>query len=171
MNKEQAAEYLGITVRTLQRHMAANRISFRGGRDTGKEATFTADDLDRFKADQDALTATVSPVVSPLSESVSPAPQQALQAAFPSQDIAPLGERLISVLEGLQSRAPTNRAAPSISDIAQKIMLTLPEAALLTSLSRNHLRQAIEEKKLRARIIGRGWRVKRDDLDAYVRKL
>jgi len=60
---------------------------------------------------------------------------------------------------------------PTISDIAQKIMLTLPEAALLTSLSRNHLRQAIEEKKLRARIIGRGWRVKRDDLDAYVKKL
>jgi len=170
MNKEQAAEYLGITVRTLQRHMAANRISFRGGRDTGKEATFTADDLDRFKADQDTLTATVSPVVSPLSESVSPAPQQALQAAFQSQDTA-LGERLISVLEGLQSRAPAFPPARSISDIAQKIMLTLPEAALLTSLSRGHLRQAIEEKKLRARIIGRGWRVKRDDLDAYVRKL
>ena len=89
MNKEQAAEYLGITVRTLQRHMAANRISFRGGRDTGKEATFTEADLDRFKADQDALTATVSPVVSPLSENVIPAPQQALQAAFQSQDIAP----------------------------------------------------------------------------------
>ncbi len=171
MNKEQAAEYLGITVRTLQRHMAANRISFRGGRDTGKEATFTADDLDRFKADQDALTATVSPVVSPLSQPVSPAPQQALQAAFPSQDIAPLGERLISVLEGLQSRAPANRASLSVSDIAQKIMLTLPEAALLTSLSRGHLRQAIEEKKLRARIIGRGWRVKREDLEAYVKKL
>jgi len=170
MNKEQAAEYLGITVRTLQRHMAANRISFRGGRDTGKEATFTADDLDRFKADQDALTATVSPVVSPLSESVSHSPQHALQAAFQSQDTA-LGERLISVLEGLQSRAPANRASLSVSDIAQKIMLTLPEAALLTSLSRNHLRQAIEEKKLKARIIGRGWRVKRDDLDLYVRKL
>jgi len=75
------------------------------------------------------------------------------------------------VLEGLQSRAPAFPPVPSISDIAQKIMLTLPETALLTSLSRNHLRQAIEEKKLRARIIGRGWRVKRDDLDAYVRKL
>jgi excisionase family DNA binding protein len=170
MNKEQAAEYLGITVRTLQRHMAANRISFRGGRDTGKEATFTVADLDRFKADQGALTATVSPVVSPLSESVSPAPQQALQAFLQPQDTA-LGERLVRVLEGLQSHQSANHTAPSISDIAQKIMLTLPEAALLTSLSRNHLRQAIEEKKLRARIIGRGWRVKREDLEVYVKKL
>jgi excisionase family DNA binding protein len=33
------------------------------------------------------------------------------------------------------------------------------------------LRRAIGEKKLRARIIGRGWRVKREDLEAYVKKL
>jgi excisionase family DNA binding protein len=51
------------------------------------------------------------------------------------------------------------------------LTLSLAEASQLSGLSRNHLRQAIEEKKLKARIIGRGWRVKRDDLDAYVRKL
>jgi len=167
MNKEEAAEYLGITVRTLQRHMAANRISFRGGRDTGKEATFTTGDLDRFKTDQDALTASVSPVVSPLSENVIPPVQQALQTAFQSQDIAPFGERLITALEGLQT--PTAGVSPV--PVADKLTLSLVEAAQLSGLSRNHLRQAIEEKKLKARIIGRGWRVKRDDLDAYVKKL
>ncbi len=62
-------------------------------------------------------------------------------------------------------------ALPAAVPIADKIILTLAEASALTNLSRNHLRQAIEEKKLRARIIGRGRRVKRDDLDAYVRKL
>ena len=41
----------------------------------------------------------------------------------------------------------------------------------LTSLLHKHLSQAIEEKKLKARIIGRGWRVKREDLEAYVKKL
>jgi excisionase family DNA binding protein len=55
--------------------------------------------------------------------------------------------------------------------VADKIMLTLAEAAALTNLSRNHLRAAIGEKKLKARIIGRGFRVKRSDLDAYVKKL
>jgi excisionase family DNA binding protein len=45
------------------------------------------------------------------------------------------------------------------------------EASQLSGLSRRILRQAIEEKKLKARIIGRGWRVKRADLDAYVMKL
>jgi len=167
MNKEEAAKYLSITVRTLQRHMAANRIGFSGGRDTGKEATFTKADLDRFKTDQEALTTTVSPVVSPLSENVIPPTQQALQAAFSTQDIAPLGERLITALEGLQT--PTAGVSPV--PVADKLTLSLVEAAQLSGLSRNHLRQAIEEKKLKARIIGRGWRVKRDDLDAYVKKL
>jgi len=55
--------------------------------------------------------------------------------------------------------------------LTDKLTLSLTEAALLSGLSRNHLRQAIEDKKLRARIIGRGWRVKREDLDAYVKKL
>jgi excisionase family DNA binding protein len=47
----------------------------------------------------------------------------------------------------------------------------LTEAALLAGLSRGHLRLAIAEKKLKARIIGRGWRVKREDLEAYIKKL
>ncbi len=112
MNKDEAAKYLGITVRTLQRHMAANRIGFSGGRDTGKEATFAKSDLDRFKTDQAALTATVSPVVTPLSENVIPQARQALQAAFPVQDIAPLGERLILALEGMQPPAKANTQVP-----------------------------------------------------------
>jgi excisionase family DNA binding protein len=62
-----------------------------------------------------------------------------------------------------------SQAAPL--SIADKLTLSLVEASQLSGLSRNHLRQAIEDKKLRARIIGRGWRVKREDLDAYVKKL
>jgi len=59
----------------------------------------------------------------------------------------------------------------SITDLAHKLTLSLMEAAQLSGFSHNHLRQANEEKKLRAWIIGRGWRVKREDLEAYVKKL
>jgi excisionase family DNA binding protein len=55
--------------------------------------------------------------------------------------------------------------------LSDKLTLSLTEAALLAGLSRGHLRLAIAEKKLKARIIGRGWRVKREDLEAYVKKL
>jgi excisionase family DNA binding protein len=74
---------------------------------------------------------------------------------------------LILALEGLQTPTAVNSPVP----VADKLTLSLIEASQLSGLSRNHLRQAIEEKKLKARIIGRGWRVKRDDLDAYVKKL
>ena len=55
--------------------------------------------------------------------------------------------------------------------LADKLTLTLTEAALLSGLSRSHLREAIEAGELKGRIIGRGFKVKRADLDAYMRKL
>jgi excisionase family DNA binding protein len=75
-------------------------------------------------------------------------------------------ESLASAAEALRSAADT--PPPRLSE---KLTLSLMEAAQLSGLSRRILRQAIEEKKLKARIIGRGWRVKRADLDAYVTKL
>src|SRR5205823_4403495 len=59
----------------------------------------------------------------------------------------------------------------SVSEIADKPLLTLAECQALTGLSRGILRGAIGEGRLKARIIGRAWRVKRPDLDLYVKKL
>jgi excisionase family DNA binding protein len=50
-------------------------------------------------------------------------------------------------------------------------MLSVPEAAAFSGLSRTHLRLAIKEGRLKSRKLGRGWRVKRSDLEAYVQKL
>ncbi len=75
------------------------------------------------------------------------------------------------IVARVEEMRPAQPAPVSSLSIADKLTLSLAEAARLSGLSRNHLRQAIEEKKLKARIIGRGWRVKRDDLDIYVRKL
>ena len=79
MNKEQAAAALGITVRTLQRHMAAHRIGFAMRRTvTGEEATFSESEVERFKAERDALTTTVTSTLN-VSEVVRDAPSEALQ--------------------------------------------------------------------------------------------
>ncbi|OKH35824.1 excisionase [Calothrix sp. HK-06] len=59
---------------------------------------------------------------------------------------------------------------PSVP-IADKLLLTLPEAQALTGLSREFLRDAINDGTLKAKMIGRGWRVKRSDLDEYVASL
>ena len=76
-------------------------------------------------------------------------------------------ERLIMALEAMRQQRP---AAP-LADIAHKLMLTLQEAVALTGLSQRRLREAIRAGQLKAQIIGRGWRIKRTDLEDYVRDL
>jgi excisionase family DNA binding protein len=55
--------------------------------------------------------------------------------------------------------------------IADKPLLKLNEAAALTGLSRDTLRTAIDAKKLKGKLIGKAFRIKRDDLDEYIKKL
>ncbi|MCA1594095.1 MAG: ankyrin repeat domain-containing protein [Acidobacteria bacterium] len=92
---------------------------------------------------------------------------QALALAQPRPESL---ERLIAALEALRHGEPASRA-PSAAEVAHKILLTLPEAAVLTGLSRDRLRQAAREGTLKAQMIGRRWRIKRADLDEYVRNL
>jgi excisionase family DNA binding protein len=81
-------------------------------------------------------------------------------------------ERLASALEALRAVAQASNAPHvSVTDMAHKLMLSLQEAAVLSGLSRRHLRQAMKEGELQARKIGQGWRIKRADLEAYVEKL
>jgi excisionase family DNA binding protein len=51
------------------------------------------------------------------------------------------------------------------------LTLTIQEAAALSGLSANHLREAIKAGKLKARIVGRGWKIRPEDLRAYVSKV
>jgi excisionase family DNA binding protein len=80
-------------------------------------------------------------------------------------------QEVVQRLPAMLPPASNGHAVVSLTDLAAKLTLSLMEASQLSGLSRGHLREAIEEKKLKARIIGRGWRVKRDDLEAYVKKL
>ncbi len=77
-------------------------------------------------------------------------------------------ERLATALENPQKRHVTPTQTISL---AEKLTLSLADASLLAGLSENWLRKAIKEDKLRAAKRGRGWNIKRVDLEAYVRKL
>ena len=88
---------------------------------------------------------------------------------------------MVALLESINARlaaprpelppAANGHAPPPAVPLADNLTLNLQEAALLSGLARGHLREAITAKKLKARIIGRGFRVKRSDLDSYVAKL
>lgn len=157
MNKKEAAERLGISTRQVEHYVSKNRltVTYVRGR-TGREASFDESEVERLKAELEA-----------------PAfPTAALQAANSQTTglVAPQErERFLNVLEALSNDRRDTRA--SIADLAAKPLLTLAETQTLTGLSRATLREAIEAHKLKAKIIGRAWRVKRTDLDEYVKKL
>jgi excisionase family DNA binding protein len=161
MNKKEAAEYLGITPRALEYHVRQRNIGARKERGkTGDIAVFDEPEVRKLKATIDARRAPVSAVERIGHESHEAEPRSLMRLS----DVSSLGVVLKSFLE----RPPTATTGVPVAD---KLTLSLIEAAQLSGLSRGHLRLAITEKKLKARIIGRGWRVKREDLEAYIRKL
>jgi excisionase family DNA binding protein len=58
-----------------------------------------------------------------------------------------------------------------ITDLAAKMMLSREDAARLSGLPRSMICAAIESRKLKAIKTGAGWRIKRAELESYVRKL
>jgi uncharacterized protein (UPF0548 family) len=59
----------------------------------------------------------------------------------------------------------------SLADLNAKVLLTLKDAARLSSLSDAHLRAALNYGTLEGKIIGRGWKITPDALKAYVAKV
>jgi len=172
LNKQQAAEYLGTSVRTLLR-LTGERIAHLPKRRQSEETFFDKAELDRYLHESQNGTSVISAVVTPDTLGT-PSENQGLMRRSTDVSISPVAldtgdtrdtpEMRLRMLAAFEAMASPVR-------LTDKLTLTLTEASLLSGLSRNHLRQAIEEKKLKARIIGKGWRVKRSDLDAYVQKL
>jgi excisionase family DNA binding protein len=140
---------------------------------------------DRKRFDDIFNETTLSRLREEFGETIEPAEQapipQQTQSVVPAQTAQPVPpidsmDRLVAALEALRSSgvgssAPPIRQSISVADIAHKLLLTLPEAAALSNLSRGFLLKAIREGKLKAQKIGRGWRIKNSDLEIYVRDL
>jgi excisionase family DNA binding protein len=167
LTKQQAADYLGIGLRTLIR-LTGDKIAHLPKRRKSDKTLYDKAELDRYRATMESgiVSATVThdaPVVD--------AQDRALMRrdeGVPDMSVT-LGTNGTGGMQAQMLAAFQAMAAPV--RLADKLMLSLIEAAQLSNLSRGHLRQAIEDGKLKARIIGRGWRVKRVDLNKYVEKL
>ncbi len=158
LNKKDAAAYLGISTRALEYHVTQGHISTRKEKGaTGDVAMFDESELRRLKGQIDERRAPRVAVVREENESPEAEPRSLARLS----DVQPSRA-------GLENLAALITARANVGD---KIMLTLSDASSLTSLSSNHLREAIRAGKLKGKIIGRGYKIKRSDLDAYVRKL
>ncbi len=169
MNKEQAAKRLNISVRTLQRYMAAKKIAFTIRKTkTGEETIFDKAEVERFKADQkeQALSATVSPVVMPspdVSEAGSPSEEQSTALALQrfDGDSAPLVfmQRIAEALEA---------QARSLDDVKG---LTVAEAAEQSGEPVSRIRNALRVGALPSHGYGRGRRIRKRDLINFLASL
>jgi excisionase family DNA binding protein len=161
MTKKEAADFLGVTVRAIEGYAAKGRLhpTYATGQ-RGKVAMFDDAELARLKEERGQVVFTQPP-----------SPEQPTQASPENTNTALVApsdnERFLALLEAITAR-PESTAPASIGE---KILLTLSDASALTSLSANHLRDALHTGKLKGKIIGRGWKIKRADLDLYVKKL
>jgi excisionase family DNA binding protein len=155
MNKKEAAEYLGIGVRSLERYTSDGKIEpARTKGKTGITLDYGDAECDRFK--REVLEA---PAESP--------PMPATIAASPANALARLPRHSTAMVPTTTAGTRERATVP----IEHKLLLTLAEAQAMTGLSRSTLRAAIDAGELRARQIGRAWRVKRADLESYIGSL
>jgi excisionase family DNA binding protein len=164
MNKKDACEFLGVSERSLARYAAQGKIQViycKGQR--GKVADYEESDLQRLKEEIG------QPVM--LRPRRADLPVSDLHARADSHAIAPVSgagsipDLLTLIAERLQ---PSSRPVVAVEN---KLTLSLAEASALAGLSRSILVEAIHAKKLKGAKRGRGWNIKRADLDEYIKKL
>ena len=171
LSKAEAAEYLGISIRALERYTQQGKIGVKYVKATrGKQARYQRKDLDQLKEDLD--TQTHKPTVE-----IAKTPPKVANLATPPVELSgllekialPLTAHLKALTEAVENLSRTSRR-PFVP-IEEKLLLTLPEVQALTGLSRETLKDAIQQEKLPAKIIGKAWRIKRGDLEDYIESL
>ena len=176
MNKQEAADYLGVSVRALERYVQQGKISvkYEKGK-TRSTANFDPTELEAFKAELDQPT--IKPAIESRQITTELQPDTG-KLTHNSGEIARFDEvsgfgeigvieKLSGIIEALLGKGDSQPLVP----IADKLLLTIAEAQALTGLSREFLRDAITSGDLKAKLIGKGWRVKRKDLEEYVDQL
>lgn len=161
MNKQEAAQYLGCSVRAIERYVQQGKISCRYEKGkTNKVAVFDEVELDRFKKELE------QPLIKPsFDEPRQMSPEAQSTLAIFSDERGEVGEvdRLSSIIELLLKGQSVR--------VADKLLLTISEAQELTGLSREYLKQAIASGDLSSKKIGKAWRIKRIDLEIFISNL
>ena len=152
MDKKEAAEFLGVTTRSIENYAKQGKLSvtYVPIKNGGKRSDYSEPELLALKEELEAVVhrSIVTPNTSEIQDS----------GAIGGQEIQLQLLQLIATVVIKQS-------------LTQKITLSLDEAAEVSGLTRSHLLSAVKSGALNAKKIGRGWRVRRVDLDDYINKL
>lgn len=153
MNIKEAADFLGISVRAIERHVKAKKIAVTY---IDNKRDFTEAELTRFKSQKQ------QPVHRPAI-----ATTQSDTAL--SQAVAP--EYLSEGLEYLEVVASASYAIAcyyQFKHLRSQMLLSLSEAATVSRLSVNYLRANLITGNLKGKKLGRGWKIRPHDLEDFI---
>jgi excisionase family DNA binding protein len=136
-------------------------VTYQRGKSGKQEAHYDPDEIENLRKELAMPT-----VKEPKQDALATIPDASRQTHVDAPQFA---AALVKWIEDQRQR-DERPSTPTIA-IENKPLLKLVEAQMLTGLSRDTLIEAINAGKLKARIIGRAWRIKREELDSYIKKL
>jgi excisionase family DNA binding protein len=183
MNKREAAEFLGLSEKTVERYKTSGKLSARLKRITGadgksrKVLDFHQSDLERLKrelsgdvifpelTDRHAQTETQTDI---------DRQTQLDKVNSASNEVSIVGQTQTANLFGMifKSLETISERHLEVSNRFQKLTLTVDEAAAISGLPKAYINRAIKKDgSLKATKIGGRFRIKRKDLDKFVNSL
>ena len=167
MNKKEAAEYLSVSTRAIERYTQQGKISvkYEKGK-TRPVAVYEQQELDRLKEELNATVHKPAVEISTNTDNIELAGIGI--SGLVEKLVIPLSQQLKQLTEAVQN---LERRRTPLVPVEEKLLLTLKEVQALTGLSREILREAIAANQLKAKIVGKAWRIKRGDLEDYIEQL
>jgi excisionase family DNA binding protein len=156
-SKREAAEMLGVSTRGIERAVRRGQLTVQY-RDSkhGKKAWFSSNDLERYRRHQaERVPVGFTPISPPQPTPTVPM----IGAVIPMVDVESWPSK--------DKRKNSQNPVP----IADRLTLTMGEAAHLSGLPRSFIVKNIHDGKLKGIRIGRSYHVKRSDLDQFVQAL
>ncbi len=187
LSKQAAAEYLGCSPRQIERLTSENKLGVRYDETArGKPVPYYDEgELARFKAEQEKKRAVHRPAVQVLQagQERQGATAEGMALSLPvasEEQMQVLARHVLGVLLERQGAtahrtclslpvAPQPLAKPQAL-LGEKLTLSLDEAAALSGIPRATLRAAVATGGLAGRKIGRSIRVRREELERWVRE-
>lgn len=169
MTKDEAMKALGVSKKTLERMVQKGELTvkYESGK-TRSVATFSPEQVHGLAAKRGIIEG----------EAVSD------DAMFETAKQMGL-VRVKSNSDKIASKNASNKNGVAIPDAIQNqflkslervglgnvILYTIKDMVLLSNLSEDFIRKAIHAKKLKAKIIGKSYKAKREDFELFVKKL
>lgn len=180
MTKKEAQDLLGVSERTLDGYVKKYNLTVQyvPGK-TGRRADYDEGELTRLKEQLEAPQSSATGVSAPSSDgnesALALAPQSGVAVPL-RPSAAPAGGAQFFVIAAedfpaLAQAFGTPSGEEEVVPLSHRLTLDLDGAAAVSGFSRGFIREAISTGALPAKKIGRGWKISRKALEAWVEKV